>query len=95
MKKPYFNATLAERDLILRIAQRAQELRKRYHGSARDLLDFQVDIEACHCNGTKLDLKKLFESRDNVFIHDVFGIDLHLNRVTGKLVDGFLPKCAR
>ena len=42
-----------------------------------------------------LDLNKLLVFSEKDFIHDVFGIAYHVNRVTGKVMGHFLPKCAK
>lgn len=88
-----FNATKEEILLIKKIAKRA--LRTEAATDLwRDLQDCLMDIEACHCNGTPLDLKKLAEADDFNFCHDVYGIAQHLDRTTGKLQNHFLPRCA-
>jgi hypothetical protein len=50
----------------------------------------QFDIELCHKH-TPLDLPALLQSDDREFMHDVFGIKNHLDRQTGRLLDGFVP----
>ncbi|HDZ40046.1 MAG TPA: hypothetical protein ENH62_17540 [Marinobacter sp.] len=57
-------------------------------------LDFMMDITAAHLNGCPLDLVGLLEAPDFDFAHDVFGIQSHLNRSTGKLERCFLPRHA-
>lgn len=54
-----------------------------------------MDITATHCNGTPLDLEGLLAFDEFNFRHDVFGICRHLNRRTGKLENGFRPRCAQ
>ena len=50
----------------------------------------QFDIELCHKH-TPLDLPALLQADDREFMHDVFGIKNHLDRQTGRLLDGFTP----
>jgi hypothetical protein len=59
-----------------------------------DYVTVALDINACHCNGTPLDLEKLFKADAFNFLHDVVGINRHLDRDTGKLTRCFLPRCA-
>jgi len=53
-----------------------------------------MDLCACHCNGTPLDLHKLLSADLATFGHDILGISRHLNRTTGRLGGCFLPRCA-
>jgi hypothetical protein len=105
-----FKSTPAEKAIIDKIAQRAADhdrQRAEYHDDApgkkssrasvyriRSLLDWQMDVTACHLNGTKLDLEQLLAFDDFNFCHDVFGIARHLDRSTGALQNCFLPRCA-
>jgi hypothetical protein len=59
------------------------------------LRDTVMDLMACHCNGTPLDLPKLLAAPVPDFGHDVGGIRRHLNRSTGELEGHFQPRCAR
>ncbi len=106
-----FRSTRVEKTIIARIAKRAAEHdrqraerqdeapgRKSSRASVyriRSLLDWEMDITACHLNGTKLDLDRLLAFGDFDFVHDVFGIARHLDRTTGKLQNHFWPRCAR
>lgn len=58
----------------------------------RSRLDLTMDIEACHNNGNPLKLQELLGADDFNFIHDVIGIQQHINRETGELMDCFLPR---
>lgn len=58
------------------------------------VVDLRLDITACHLNGTPLDLKKLLGFDVMSLSHDIMGIRNNLNRITGKLENNFLPKCA-
>lgn len=88
-----FTATKKEMKFIERIVERALKLAEDLEFSCNKAT-LLMDIEACHCNGTKLDLKKLMSFDNSNFSHDVFGIRKHLDRNTGKLRDCFRPRCA-
>ena len=53
-----------------------------------------MDLEAANMT-CPLDFKKLLAFDDFSFMHDISGIHKHLNRDTGKLVNCFLPRCAK
>ena len=52
-----------------------------------------MDVSAAHIK-CPLDLKGLLDSEDVDFIHDVVGINRHVDRDTGELKDCFLPRFA-
>lgn len=54
--------------------------------------DVLMDISACHFSAQKLRLDDLLAADNANFIHDVAGINRHLNRETGKLMDCFSPR---
>lgn len=88
-----FSATKKEMKFIERIVERALKIAKDHEVSC-DKGSLLMDIEACHCNGVKLDLKKLLSFSNADFAHDVFGIRRHLDRDTGRLRNNFYPRCA-
>lgn len=56
--------------------------------------ELNMDITACHCNGTPLDLPKLLAAPEPHFGHDVLGIRRFIDRSTGKLPENkFSPRC--
>ena len=57
-----------------------------------DELDIQMDLEACHCNGCPLRLADMEQADNFNLMHDVTGINAHLNHDTGKLERCFLPR---
>lgn len=85
--------TTDEVPLVRKIARRGARMAAHYgyHAEA-DFL--HLAIAACHCNGCPLDLAGLLASDEVDFSHDVFGITTHLDRKTGKLTQGFLPRYA-
>ncbi len=80
--------------LILKIARRAVGLYSA-HGVKLDLLETQMDLSATHAGGCRLNLDKLLAADDFNFMHDITGINRHLDRDTGKLMHYFTPRCAR
>lgn len=89
-----FNATPRERKIITLLAIRAIRM-AHAEGIEYEFLDAIMDIEACHSNGCPLDLDKLALSDDANFGHDILGIRRHMNRTNGKLMNHFLPRCAK
>ena len=87
-----FDTTIAERATIKKIAERAKVLAKDI-GSDVPVQHFMTDVTAVHVNDCPLDLNKLLKADDSNLAHDVFGIDRHLNRETGKLENCFVPRC--
>lgn len=51
-----------------------------------------MDIEATHCNGCPLKLQELLDAKKGDFLHDMHGIERHIDRTTGELQDCFLPR---
>lgn len=57
------------------------------------LMDLAMTISAVHCNGNKLDLKRLLDADDFTFYHDIQGMMQNIDTRTGKLNNHFLPRC--
>lgn len=55
------------------------------------LVDVEMWIGAAHIT-TGLKLKELLVAKNSDFFHDVYGIAGHLNQITGKLEDNFIPR---
>jgi hypothetical protein len=53
-----------------------------------------MDLMATHANGCPLDFAKLAGFDDFNLVHDVSGIQRHIDRDTGTLGGCFLPRCA-
>jgi hypothetical protein len=91
-----FNVSAADAAIIGRIADRAYAADKQTNGrSACSLLEWRMDITACHANGNPLRLDDLLAADDFNFAHDAFGIARHLNRQTGQLENFFSPRFSR
>jgi hypothetical protein len=83
-----WNTTKKEDALIEEIVARATgEL------EIDDRVSLTMDLTACHCNGTPLDLPKLLAFDKFNFAHDIYGIMSHLSRKDGEIKHGFLPRC--
>ncbi len=80
--------TKAEIELSSDIAKRAVGL------LGGKVMAFAMDIQACHTHGCCLKLVDLLKADNSNFLHDVIGINQHLDRDTGKLMDCFLPRYA-
>lgn len=86
-----FDVSPADRELIGRIVVRARAV-----GLIElDGLGLTMDLTATHANGCPLDLALLLDAPAFDFAHDIAGIARHLDRLTGKLGDCFVPRCAR
>lgn len=81
----------ADMNIAEKITARAVEML----GDPADRLTFLMDLAATHLNGCPLDLQKLLDAPDLDFLHDILGINSHLDQSTGRLEGCFLPRCAR
>jgi hypothetical protein len=89
-----FETTKQETRLINQIVTRY------FRGANERHLDFDriavtLDLKATNANGCPIDFKKLLESDDFTFFHDVYQIVRYLDRETGKLTNNFLPRCSK
>jgi len=84
----------SEYALIDQIAGRAVALLARGPGKPPRgaHLHHQMNVSACHASGNPLRLADLLAADDFNFAHDVFGIDRHLDRETGALLEHFSPR---
>lgn len=86
------NLTASDRALITTIAERAVKIAEEAN-APRDKIDVILDLAAVHLNGNPLRLADMAAwERDFDIAHDVFGIERHLDRETGKLTDFFSPR---
>lgn len=88
-----FDVSCSDAGIIKAISERAVEVAFKYRPDSEfDFMSCQMDITATHANGNPLRLLDLLEADDFNFGHDVFGIERHLDRNTGKLMHGFSPR---
>ena len=89
-----WHVTKKDADLIRAIVRRAGRIVGGLspRGAGFDALGAEMDITACHANGTPLDLVGLLAADDFNFAHDFGGIRQHIDRETGKLIDFFVPR---
>lgn len=88
---PLDGARNAALTTIQKIAVRAVSLYAQ-HEVRVEQRDVLMDISACHFGAQKLRLDDLLAADDLNFIHDVAGINRHLDRETGTLRDCFSPR---
>ena len=79
--------------LIAKITDRAAAIFAR-HDAPFDHTQFAMDITAAHRNGCPLKLSALLASEPFDFNHDIEGIQRHIDRTTGRIAGGFLPRFA-
>lgn len=89
MKKINWNIPKRDALLIAEIVKRASQM-----DLCSDALGLNMDLTACHANGTPLNLDCLLRFPDFEFAHDIDGIRRHINRETGQIEGCFLPRCA-
>lgn len=89
---PHDAARDAALTTIGRIADRAV-LVYAQHDVYVDRQNVLLDLTICHFSaGQRIRLDDLLAADDLNFIHDVAGINKHLDRETGELMDGFRPR---
>jgi len=90
------SVSVADAGYIKDIAQRVVDWGDaNMRGHRMKMLDVIMDLTAVHANGCPLYLATLAQgARISDVMHDVVGISRHLDRKTGKLQDGFLPRYA-
>lgn len=99
-KQVSFETTEVENKAIRKITKRVARIRrdavkaKLLPESFDDVTTIVMDVVAAHCNGCPLKLEDLLDASDFNFIHDVFGINEHMDRKTGRLLHHFLPRFA-
>lgn len=64
-------------------------------GRQIDRFKLQMDLAGCHISGCPLDFAKLLDFASDDFVHDITGIQANIDRRSGKLLNCFLPRCAR
>ena len=81
-----FSTSDEDKALIDQILDRAEQMG---HLKKRNRLNSEMDITACHLNGTPLRLAEWLHADDFNFLHDLYGIDSHMDRTTGRLAGCF------
>jgi hypothetical protein len=81
--------------IIRKIADRAAAYAFMNGIQGYDAQTAAMDVTACHLNGCPLRLADLYCADDFNFVHDLFGINRHLNHETGKLEHCFRPRFAQ
>ena len=88
-----FDVTKVESAIIQKIAERAQALYKTYSPDISSTVQhWRMNVTACHANGNPLRLADLLDADGFNFAHDMFGIDRHICRETGQLLNHFSPR---
>lgn len=90
-KHPMTVKTAIEMDVMGRIADRAVGLYAN-HNVRVERLDTLLDVMAVHTKIQPLRLDDLLAADDLNFIHDITGINRHLDRDNYQLTDGFSPR---
>lgn len=90
-KHPMDGARDVEMKLIGKIADRAVTLYAK-HNVRVERLDTLLDVMTVHQKAQALRLADLLAADDVNFIHDITGINRHLDRDNYKLNDGFSPR---
>jgi hypothetical protein len=88
-----FKASKEEYELIAKIARRANMIYL-LNGVLVDTVHIMMNLTAAHLNGCPLKLKDMLAADDLNLMHDIGGIDQHINRDTGKLENQFVPRFA-
>ena len=85
-----FDCSHEDHDIIIKIVKRAARM-----GLVKNDMGKMMDITACHVSGNPLKLQLFLDGKEGDFLHDIMGIEQHLDRTTGKLGDGFLPRFSK
>jgi hypothetical protein len=89
-----FDVTATEARTIRKIVIRYRALLDKHTGMApfRDRQSMVMDLTAVHANGNPMRLEALLAADDFNLLHDMTGIERHLDRRTGKLTGFFSPR---
>jgi hypothetical protein len=83
----------ADRELVAQIGERFDDTCSRF-GRSVDRLGIELDLIFCHLNYCQLNLERLLNADPSNFVHDVAGINQHIDRKTGHLKNCFWPRFA-
>lgn len=92
-KNAKFTRNPVQAELIRKCATRAASLYEK-SGETCCKLRIEMDLSAANASGCPMDFTKLLGFPDASFMHDVGGIQSHINRTNGRLTACFLPRCA-
>ena len=87
-----FKLPRAEHNLVDQIVRRAKS---ELGSHLADVLELEMDLIACHNGGCTLNFEKLLNAPIADFVHDIVGIQNHINRLTGCMEDRFSPRCSK
>ena len=76
-------------EIISKCIKRAVKMKLAIGGN--DTLDMSMDVTAAHL-AQPLKLQALLEADNSNFGHDICGIQRHIDRETGKMLNFFLPR---
>jgi len=82
-----FQVSAYESDLIIQILNRCPS-----RLVFEDRMTLHMDLCATHANGNPMDFQRLLDADDFNFAHDIVGIQNHISRETGKLMNCFSPR---
>lgn len=92
-KSAKFTRNPVQAELIRKCAARAAALYANAGGTCCKL-GIEMDLSAANASGCPMNFDKLLGFSDASFMHDVYGIQSHINRNNGRLTASFLPRCA-
>jgi len=97
MKDKHSNdADMVKIELIAkRYMDRLEKMGVRMGDKEQLRLTVVMDLDACHANGWPLDLDAMLTGRSVDMMHDISGINQHLNRDTYHLGGCFVPRLAQ
>lgn len=84
----WWDISVEDEDVLERIVERAASL------TLLDRSGLHMDLHSVHVHNVPLKLEDFLVGQSSDFLHDIYGIHRHLDRGTGKLTDGFLPRFA-
>ncbi len=92
-----FSCPKADHELISKIVDRGMEMAEKARRTdiTKDRMSITMDITACHCSGNPLRLEDFLAADGFNFSHDFFGINRHIDRVTGQMTDCFVPRFSK
>ena len=90
---PTFDVSRDDARLIIAIASRyCAALKALGLPPVTDRIGLEMDLTAAHANGNPLDLAAMLRGSRSDLLHDVAGIQRHIDRATGHLGNCFSPR---